>query len=976
MKAAAAGGGAGGAGGGEGGAGRRRANSAALPLSSSNPRAAQAAQRSSLASEQLQHAQPPTPPQTTPRRRSMPTTPTGSSKQASSDSRLDVSKRRLESFHNIEVGAHVEVLDLSFNDLMDDCLAALARCELLQQAYFAGNLITSLESLPSLPSLEFLSVSHNQLTNLKLSAQPSLQGLSVANNRIASFADFPAQAQLVTLLVAGNECMSSPKARVAAVLLGGPNLMKLDGTEVLDEERKAAESLPMQLESCLQSGWLLPDYGVEDAVAQHWLTLQQLPEGFSLRSCRVSSAKEGEPCSCSVDISPPTAYDPRKAVRLGFTWYRAVNRYATFELIPQAEQQVYTPCDRDVGMLLKCQITLLDHMHAPTSICTKPVQPGDGRPKVAQLRIEGPLVEGQTVTGIANVAWCGSQPGPLQCRWFRLPRHMGPVPVGEGTTYRAQLADVGCSLVFQCTPYTQSGTAGVAKDLATGPVAAGPPSVSEVGLEGECSSGCVLTGTGTYSGGMEGTSVFSWHRAPASSQEFAVIPGACLRQYTLSDVDIGATIKFTYTPVSSEGAVGTAQSFKTPTINAAAPQIVNLEIEGDLVEGGVVRAKGVYMGGREGNSTVQWYHCASLAQLQTMAPDKNNCRGARIPAAAIGHHIAVKYVPVRADGIAGKAVLAKSSATVTAAPPQAINIAVAGEMVEGSTLTASYTYVGGAEGASTYGWSRRKQGVVIPPESIPEAQGRFAYTLQLQDVGRFVSFHCIPRRSDGVEGPSSSSQSTATVAAVLDLSSGLPTVRAVTVAGAAVEGQTLTVVGSYWGGREGFSRYQWRRVVQDGRPEPVPAATNSCHELTAQDVGCTMAVTYTPVRDDDVAGQPVTSNCTSVVQAAPMEQTHQPVSSNGRHAEIQQSGVHDEAEQQSRKDSTHFSSTEVACHEDRGQDAARTGKHSHAANATDTGQADPLDGLERPLSNGQVGADDRQADVISANGEDPISPHK
>jgi len=62
----------------------------------------------------------------------------------------------------------LKILDLSFNELREVALPALAECTALQQLHLTGNLLEGLRQLPVLPRLEVLSVSCNRLKSLQV----------------------------------------------------------------------------------------------------------------------------------------------------------------------------------------------------------------------------------------------------------------------------------------------------------------------------------------------------------------------------------------------------------------------------------------------------------------------------------------------------------------------------------------------------------------------------------------------------------------------------------------------------------------------------------------------------------------------------------------------------------------------------------------------------------------------------------------
>jgi len=81
-----------------------------------------------------------------------------------------------------------------------------------------------------------------------------------------------------------------------------------------------------------------------------------------------------------------------------------------------------------------------------------------------------------------------------------------------------------------------------------------------------------------------------------------------------------------------------------------------------------------------------------------------------------------------------------------------------------------------------------------------------------------------------------------------------PVVRQLRISGTAVEKQELRVIVEYRGGIEGTSRIQWQRSLNRIDWCDIPGATSPVHQLSHEDVGCTVRVCYVPVRVDGVAG--------------------------------------------------------------------------------------------------------------------------
>ncbi len=89
----------------------------------------------------------------------------------------------------------------------------------------------------------------------------------------------------------------------------------------------------------------------------------------------------------------------------------------------------------------------------------------------------------------------------------------------------------------------------------------------------------------------------------------------------------------------------------------------------------------------------------------------------------------------------------------------------------------------------------------------------------------------------------------------------LPMVEKLRLAGQAEESFPISVVGKYFGGMEGSSIIQWYRVdtnqeeVDAREPQEISGGTSKTYVPTAEDIGCYLLVTYTPIRADGVVGK-------------------------------------------------------------------------------------------------------------------------
>lgn len=762
---------------------------------------------------------------------------------------------RLTSLDGIEVLKRVKVLDLSFNQLKHATLEPLSQCKSLQQFYVAGNQLTTMETLPKLPNLEFLSAGQNALTTLAMQSQPKLQVLVATKNRVGSWKKFPQLPALEHLRIEGNPLDSNPHIVSAALLLVGPTLQKFNDRAISDDERDEAGKYGGHTSMCLRLGWTISS--PEEASASMNLFLahswggHHFPPGNTLSCVSIDRPQEEEPCRCTFELCPKGGGSPGN-LNYSYQWFTAPRLGSAFEAVPGATKNEYWPHTNDVGCQLKveCRLRIYGKEYGPMSLVTLPVVPGSGIPRMVGVEIVGDLSEGSTLRGVGRVAWCSGTPGKSELQWWRISEGKEPeeIPGAQGPEYKATIEDVGSMLKFVFVPVSGAGVAGESQAATTSKIGPAPPSVANVGITGTPVVNHLLVGRGDYFGGHEGGSIVEWLRKdPSNGSSVRLLRGFFV--YRTVDEDIGSEILFKYTPVSVEGVVRAGISASSPRIVfALPPKVEDVVIEGDPVEGSTVRVRGSYTGGTEGASRVQWYRTSrkdfDLYKLELLQPEmasKELC----VPREAADHYLVAKYTPVRSDGELGSSVHAVTTSKCRVLPPAISDVSLSGGCVEGAILTASYTYTGGFEGESRISWHRELDG---QRESLQGIAGGFKYQLTKRDIGHYIYFECTPVRRDLEEGEAKSARST------IRILPGNPRINTLRVLGDPREDSELNVEVEYFGGDEGKSSLQWCLTRPDGTREEIEGATGLSYTVTARDLDCLISVSYLPERADGLKG--------------------------------------------------------------------------------------------------------------------------
>ncbi|KAL2467410.1 microtubule-associated protein [Abeliophyllum distichum] len=768
----------------------------------------------------------------------------------------------LSALDGIEVLKRVKVLDLSFNNFKGPGFEPLENCKALQQLYLAGNQITSLTSLPELPNLEFLSVAQNKLKSLSMASQPRLQVLAASKNKISTLKGFPYLPALESLRMEENPILKMPHLEAASILLVGPTLKKFNDKDLSREEIAVAKRYPSHTALCIRGGWdfCRPDLSVDSTfkfLLEQWR--EQLPPGYLLKEAFTDQPFEGDACFCHFEFIRDNTESSVSELDLKYQWFIGEKTPSNFTAIPGASAEVYFPKHDDIGRILKVECTpVLGETEYPTIFAiSSPVSPGTRIPKVLKIDVRGELVEGNTIKGYVEVAWCGGNPGKGVASWLRRRWNSSPVVIAgaEDEEYQLTLDDIDSCLVYMYTPVTEEGAKGEPQYSITDYVKAAPPSVNNVQITGDAVEGSTIRGVGEYFGGKEGPSKFEWWREDKDTGEFAVVLTGT-NDYTLTKDDIGQRLAFVYVPVNFEGQEGKSMSITSQIVKPAPPKVTNVKIIGELKEGSKVTVTGIVTGGTEASSRVQWFRTSSSTfevekNLEVLSASKI-AKAFRIPLGAVGYYIVAKFIPMTPDGEAGEPAYVISETVIENLPPSLNFLSITGDYSEGEMLTASYGYIGGHEGKSIYNWHLHE----VENDSgalIPEVSGLLQYRVTKDAIGKFVSFTCTPVRSDGIIGEPRP------VMGQERVRPGSPRLISLQIIGTALEGTTLNVEKRYWGGEEGESIYRWFRTSSDGTHIEITGATASSYMLSVADIGYFISVSCEPVRSDWARGPIVLS---------------------------------------------------------------------------------------------------------------------
>lgn len=487
-------------------------------------------------------------------------------------------------------------------------------------------------------------------------------------------------------------------------------------------------------------------------------------------------------------------------------------------------------------------------------------------PSVSNVRIIGDAVEGCVLKGIGD--YFGGKEGPSKFQWLRKNKETGEFSlISAGTSeYTLTQEDVGRHVTFVYIPANFEGLEGEPLSTLSSVVKPAPPKVKDLKIVGDLRENSKLTVTGTVTGGTEASSRVQWFKSSCSILE----GGNNLEELSTSKVAksfriplgaVGYYIVAKYTPMAPDGECGeSVYAISERAVETLPPSLNFLSITGDNIEGGILTASYGYIGGHEGKSIYEWhYHKAESDHPGTLIPGASGLLQYTVTKEAIGKFISFKCIPVRDDGIVGEARTCMCQERVRPGNPRAVSLQVVGAAVEGTVLSAEKEYWGGEEGASVFRWFRTNS-----DGSPCEIKGATtaSYLLSVDDIGFFISVSYEPVRDDWARGPTVISDITGPIVA------GHPTCQSLEFLGSMIEGQRLSFVASYTGGVKGNCSLEWFRVKRSGVKELL--SNDEFLDLSLEDVGESIEIIYTPVREDGIEGLPRSIRSDSISPANPM----------------------------------------------------------------------------------------------------------
>ncbi|KAI4312428.1 hypothetical protein MLD38_037238 [Melastoma candidum] len=472
-------------------------------------------------------------------------------------------------------------------------------------------------------------------------------------------------------------------------------------------------------------------------------------------------------------------------------------------------------------------------------------------PTVNNVSIMGDLVEGCIVKGVGD--YFGGREGPSKFEWLREDKDNGDfVSVTKGTAeYTLTKEDVGRRVAFAYVPINFEGQEGESVSVVSGRVKQAPPKVTNLKIIGDLRESSKITVAGQITGGTEAASKVQWFKSSStrlvSEDDLEALSTAKIAKTLRIPLGaVGCYIVAKYVPMTPDGDSGEpAYAVSERAVEYLPPSINFLSITGDYTEGGILTASYGYIGGHEGKSIYKWYLHEVESDSGALIDEASGLLEYHIPKEAIGKFISFQCTPVRNDRMIGEPRTCKGQERVRPGSPRLLSLHITGHPVEGNMLCVDKQYWGGEEGNSIFHWIRTNPNGV---ESEITGANDASYIPMYDDIGCFISVSCEPVRNDSARGPVVLSRKVGPVIP------GPPTCHSLDIIGSLVEGQRLTFTATYIGGEKGNCWFEWSRIRSNGKREKI--SSEDFLDLSLDDVGTYIELTYNPVRNDGMRGTP------------------------------------------------------------------------------------------------------------------------
>ncbi|KAG8652144.1 187-kDa microtubule-associated protein AIR9 isoform X2 [Manihot esculenta] len=364
-----------------------------------------------------------------------------------------------------------------------------------------------------------------------------------------------------------------------------------------------------------------------------------------------------------------------------YIWYRTKDK-----LHESALMDVFTACEDVLICSKELRYTpSLDDVGAYLALCWLPTRADGkcGKPLVAisnsPVNPALPVVSNVQVKELhpgvysGEGKYFGGYEGASLFSWYRETSD-GTIILINGAnsrTYEVTDADYNCRLLFGYTPVRSDSVVGELKlSESTDIILPELPKVEMLALTGNAIEGVVLTAVEVIPKSAMQQSVWSKYKKDVKYQwfcssvigdrdSFEPLPSQHSCSYKVRLEDVGRSLRCECIVTDVFGRSSELAYAETAAVLPGIPRIDKLEIEGRGFHTNLYAVRGIYSGGKEGKSRIQWLRSmVGSPDLISIPGEIGRMYEANVD--DVGYRLVAVYTPVREDGVEGQPVSAST----------------------------------------------------------------------------------------------------------------------------------------------------------------------------------------------------------------------------------------------------------------------------------------------------------------------------
>ncbi|KAG8385218.1 hypothetical protein BUALT_Bualt03G0019300 [Buddleja alternifolia] len=386
-------------------------------------------------------------------------------------------------------------------------------------------------------------------------------------------------------------------------------------------------------------------------------------------------------CCEGQEVTPETKYFGGREGVGKYIWFRTKDKLTESALIELSnncdnvdicgQALTYTPSLEDVGSYLALYWlpTRSDGEHGMPliSISESPVIPA--LPIVSSVRVKKLSLS----TYLGEGEYFGGYEGASMFSWYRESDDGTIVLIGgaNSKTYEVSDEDYNCRLLFGYTPVRSDSVVGELRLSEPSDIILPElPTIEMLALTGKAVEGVVLTALevipksesqqhvwGKYKKEVKYQWFFS--SETGSEKSFEPFPSQRSCSYKVRFEDIGRHLRCECFVTDVFGRSSEPAYAETSIILPGVPRMDKLEIEGRGFHTNLYAVRGIYSGGKEGKSRIQWLRSmVGSPDLISIPGETGRMYEANVD--DVGYRLVAIYTPVRDDGVEGQPVSAST----------------------------------------------------------------------------------------------------------------------------------------------------------------------------------------------------------------------------------------------------------------------------------------------------------------------------